>query len=336
MAREVEDLDALAHVLFGARHLVSAQAMRLEEYERIGVEFEDIGHRLPSLAVKLAGVGNKTSALLQRGAISSWRRETDRFETLVGDRSLSFFQLDVLLNRAQRAFLVGDLHRAEDALEMAPLVSSIGHEPALWTGATMLLIWRFQSRDADLRVGLEQLIARGNDVADYQCLLAAVQARAGSTEAARHTMAEFRERVCAHGVLPMVARHDGTRRGGRGRWQSGDCTPCARRMRSLLGPNRGLRNMHQPTPRSSPAQAALASDDGALAEQFASRAVAASRERQTPVFLCRELVFLAEARQRNGASRVELRPLVYEAVVLADRVGAHIVLDDLERYRLPR
>ena len=43
------------------------------------------------------------------------------------------------------------------------------------------------------------------------------------------------------------------------------------------------------------AQAALAAGDADLAEEYASRAVAASRERETPVFLCRELVFLAEA-----------------------------------------
>ena len=72
-----------------------------------------------------------------------------------------------------------------------------------------------------------------------------------------------------------------------------------------------------------------------LAEDYASRAVAASRERRTPVFLCRELVFLAEARRRNGASRGELRPLVEEACTIAEQIGARVVTVDIERYGLP-
>ena len=48
------------------------------------------------------------------------------------------------------------------------------------------------------------------------------------------------------------------------------------------------------------AQAALAVGDNEAAVSYASRAVAASRQRQTPLFLVRELVFLAEARRRGG------------------------------------
>ena len=65
------------------------------------------------------------------------------------------------------------------------------------------------------------------------------------------------------------------------------------------------------------------------------RAVAASRERATPVFLARELVFLAEARRRAGATAAELRPLVGEALTLAERIGAGAVVADVTRYELP-
>ena len=67
------------------------------------------------------------------------------------------------------------------------------------------------------------------------------------------------------------------------------------------------------------AQAALAVGDVDAAEAHARRAVAASRERATPVFLARELVFLAEARRRAGAAAAELRPLVGEALTLAEQ-----------------
>jgi hypothetical protein len=82
------------------------------------------------------------------------------------------------------------------------------------------------------------------------------------------------------------------------------------------------------------AQAALGVGDAGLAERYATDAVAASRERGTPLYLARELVFLAEARHRVGGATSEIEPLVEEAVALADQLGAGVVLVDLERYGL--
>ena len=67
---------------------------------------------------------------------------------------------------------------------------------------------------------------------------------------------------------------------------------------------------------------------------YAERAVGASRQRTTPVFLARELVFLAEARRRAGATRTDVRPLVEEAMAIAERIGARIVVVDIDRYGL--
>ena len=80
------------------------------------------------------------------------------------------------------------------------------------------------------------------------------------------------------------------------------------------------------------AQAALATGDVRAAVAHASRAVDASRHRQTPIFLARELVFLAEARRRNGD--VAVRTLVGEALDIAAPLGAQIVADDIARYGL--
>ena len=75
--------------------------------------------------------------------------------------------------------------------------------------------------------------------------------------------------------------------------------------------------------------------DAAAAMTYADRAVVASRRNRTPAFLARELVFLAEARRRLGASFGEVRPLVREALALADPIGARVVAVDVERYGLP-
>ena len=83
------------------------------------------------------------------------------------------------------------------------------------------------------------------------------------------------------------------------------------------------------------AQAALGVGDPDLAEQYATAAMSASRRRGTPLYLARELVFLAEARRRRGALDPELRSLVAEASALADRFRARVVTADIERYGLP-
>jgi hypothetical protein len=82
------------------------------------------------------------------------------------------------------------------------------------------------------------------------------------------------------------------------------------------------------------AGAALTTGALSLAEQAAARAVAASRERNTPIFLGRELVRLAAARQRGGAKRDEIVPLVDEALVLADSCGAGLIRHEAARYEL--
>ncbi len=81
------------------------------------------------------------------------------------------------------------------------------------------------------------------------------------------------------------------------------------------------------------AQAALTVGDPSAAAAYATRAVAASRHRRTPVFLVRELVFLAEA--RGAVLDTEIRPLVTEARELAERMGTMVAVDDIERYGLP-
>ena len=71
------------------------------------------------------------------------------------------------------------------------------------------------------------------------------------------------------------------------------------------------------------------------AEALADGAVVASRTRNTPLFLGRELVALADARARLGVPAVELEPLIDEARAIADRAGASIIRSDLSRFALP-
>lgn len=64
------------------------------------------------------------------------------------------------------------------------------------------------------------------------------------------------------------------------------------------------------------------------------RAIAASRARNTPIFLGRELVLLATARRRAGAPEREIQPLVEEAQQIAGATGAHLIDQEIARYGL--
>jgi hypothetical protein len=64
--------------------------------------------------------------------------------------------------------------------------------------------------------------------------------------------------------------------------------------------------------------------------------VAASRERRTPAFLARELIFLAEAHRRSGAAPSVVQPLVDEALAVAGPLGVEVVVADVDRFGLSR
>ena len=71
----------------------------------------------------------------------------------------------------------------------------------------------------------------------------------------------------------------------------------------------------------------LASGDAAGAAELAAQAVTASRRRRTPIFLARELIVLAAAQQRLG-NDADTTDLVDEALAIARRTGARIVVND--------
>jgi hypothetical protein len=194
---------------------------------------------------------------------------------------------------------------------------------------------RLQARDEELVPRFERAAARSND-AWYRCSLAAVQARAGRLAEARTTLERLRREgfpvrpiypwsvavtdlaeAAEVAAVPEVAAHVLT-----------VAAPFSGRI-AVSGPNPN-RTFDQAL-----AQAALATGDLPAAEAHARRAVTASRERSTPVFLVRELVFLAEARRRSGAPAAEVRPLVQEAMATAESIGACAAIADIERYSLP-
>jgi hypothetical protein len=71
-----------------------------------------------------------------------------------------------------------------------------------------------------------------------------------------------------------------------------------------------------------------------LGTSFTFWAGRASRISGTPLFLGRELIRLAAARRRLGASDHEIAPLVREALEIAEKAGATVIHTDAAHYDL--
>jgi hypothetical protein len=334
IAREIGDDDVLGHVLVTVA-LSGNHPSRLEEAERVATELLRLGAQLRRMALTLHGTFRQATANFERGELDAWRDACGRAERLLGDRSLSLFRVFVLSNRAKRAFLEGDLDGAEQlAVSTAPGARAMGWSPSLYSGPALASIRRMQARD-------DEWIPRR------------APRSTGSFAGVRHRLAAARARMGATGEAQMMLadlRADSYEMPGGWGWSGamselaevaevvGDADAAAHVLAACGGYTGRITDIgtfcDRPVDQAL-AQAALAVGNCDLAERYGAAAVSASRTRGTPLFLARELVFLAEARRRNGAPTAALRPLVAEASTLADRFGARVVTVDIERYGLP-
>jgi DNA-binding CsgD family transcriptional regulator/tetratricopeptide (TPR) repeat protein len=334
IARDLRDPEVLGAVLLSARHLLSHPS-HIDDRIRIGVELMALGRQSGRLAMTLGGQHALAAAHLERGDLTAWREGFDRLRSLVGEHSLAFFQILVVNHRANRALLAGDLDAAEAiAAQTVPLSRGMG-AGRVFAESAVVANPRLQARDEDLLARFERAASRSSD-AWYRCSLAAVQARSGGLEAARATL----RRLCEEGfpirrIYPWSVAVSDLAEAAE---VTGDGQVAAHVL-SIASAFSGRIAVSGPYPvrpfDQLLAQAALAVGRPDAAVAYADRAVAASRRRQTPVFLARELVFLAEARRRGGAAAADARPLVDEAIAIAERTGAGAVVADVERYGLP-
>ena len=333
IARDLGDPEVLGAVLNSARHVFSHPS-RIDDRVRIGTELVELGHRVGRLSLTLGGLHSLAASHYERGDLAAWREGYERFTSVLGEHSLAFFQIQAIVYRAHRAFLSGELQRAERiAAETVPLSVGIG-AGRVFAGSITAACRRLQARDAELVDRVERAARRSQETW-YRCALAALQARSGRLEPARQTLRQLRKDGFAiRQIYPWSSAVSDLAEAAE---VAGD-REVAAHVLSVAEPYAGRIGLSGPHPgrpfEQVLAQAALAVDEPIAAAEHANRAVEASRARETPVFLVRELVFLAEARRRCGATADEVRPLVGEASAIAERVGARVALVDIDRYQL--
>ncbi len=334
IARDLGDPEVLGAVLNSARHVFSHPS-RIDDRVRIGTELVELGRRLGRLSMTLGGLHSLAAAHYERGDLAAWHDGYERFTSVLGEHSLAFFQIQAIVYRAHRAFLAGDLQRAERiAGETVPLSVGIG-AGRVFAEAMIAACRRLQACDDELIDRFERAASRSQE-AWYVCALAALKARSGQLEPSREILRQLREDGFAvRQIYPWSSAISDLAEAA----EVAHDAAVAAHVLSVAEPYAGRIGLSGPHP-GRPfdqvlAQAALAVDDPVAAATHADRAVQASRARETPVFLVRELVFLAEARRRCGATADEVRPFVREASTIAERFGARAAVADIERYRLP-
>lgn len=335
MARHLEDLSVVGDGLMTYRWLIFEPALSNERVA-VGEELIAIGHRLDDPKFTSGGLSQLLHVHREAGDLVGAAGFQSELAALTALRPHPASQVGVINQQSTAQYLAGDLAGAETtATRLLQFGPESGIEPFDFYAPILGTIRSQQGRIGELIALLQQAVHAQPNHAGYVAALARALSRAGRFNEA----ADVVGRLAADGYdMPHnVNWFIGTDRLADAVALLGDRTIAAT-VRERLRPFAG-RLVEMGAIVSRPvdqalAQLALALDDLDDAAAVASRAITASRTRHTPIFLGHELVLLATARHRAGASDHEVRPLVAEAQQIADATGAHLIHDEIARFGL--
>ena len=336
IARQLDDPITLGNVLLSYR--ISARSPdNAEARHPTADELIDLGHRTGQPAFTILGLSHRAWSFREQGELAAGNAAIDAAVALQGTHRLPpTYVVAVMLFQSARAGLAGDLEGAEAIAEGVWPLATQGFDPTNWYGPAILMIRHAQGRLAEMVPMIEIAGDQPGIGPAYRSALAAAYAHAGRIDDATAVLKEFADDRFAAIPRNFTWMASLAALAEAAEWSS-DAT-AAECLGDLLAPLSG-RLADLPQVVVAPvdlalAQLALAAGNAERAEAAASRAVAASRARNTPIFLGRELVRLAAARRKLGAQPAEVDPLVSEARDLADRTGANLIVQEAERYGL--
>lgn len=299
-----------------------------------------LGRRTGQKIFTITGLETRAAAFRAAGDLAACDQTVEEYAAVLGDEELPRTYVRVLLAlfRSARYALAGDLAMAERAArDILTLAKGAAFDPANWFGSALWTIRHNQHRLGRFSAFYRRGIVREPGLDDYlSAILALAYLQARRTADAHIILRGFAD-AGFQGVRPNFL------------WTAKMAMLCetaemtadaeaAAALVTLLRPHSGSLAANSilvfaPIDLAL-SQAALTAGDAEQAETFAANAVAASRQRNTPIFLGRELVRLAEARRRRGRDHDEIRPLVDEALELANRTGAVLIRREADHYGL--
>jgi DNA-binding CsgD family transcriptional regulator len=335
-ARGLDD-DTLGQVL-QSYGLAGCDPVDVDCRHTAAAELVDIGRRTGRRTLTIAGLLASASALREAGDLVASDEAVEESAALLGTSDLPHLRVSVVLHRSTRQRLRGELTPAEATAREILLLSKRGaFDPANWYGAALWPIRHAQNRLSRLTPFQQRRLVRERGIDDYlHGIVMLGQLQAGDSNEPRRLLSELAATnfdtirrnflwTVKIAILCEVAE------------KTGDASAAAR-LAELLGGLSGCLAANSIVTFApvdlALAQAALTTGDADAAAAYAGSAVRASRTRGTPFFLGRELIRLAEARRRLGASDDEIGPLVREALGIADRTGTRLIHAEADHFGL--
>ncbi len=336
VARQIDDPLTLGQVLV-VFQWAGWTPDNVETRLAVADELISIGDQLRQPVFAGFGHAGRSWTRFELGDIRAGLDAGAAYEAVVGDTQMALHALGLAVYRTTRLYLGGELEAAERSAEAhLELAAAAGLQPLDYYGPHIITIRFAQDRLAEIVDLVEAAAAANTDAVAYQAVVAVTQARTGGLERAAAILSMFindglarlpRDFFWYSGMVSLAEVAE----------QIGD-VDAAEALAAELEPYSGRLAVYgigatHPVDLAL-AQLALTGGDHAGAEALASAAVQASRQNETPIFLARALIQQAAARSGLGAHTSKIRPLVDEALAIADRTGAALVAADAERYHL--
>jgi hypothetical protein len=337
IARTLDDPITLAHVLLSYRY-VGVKPGRPDERRLVGDELITLGQQTHEPILSIIGMQTRAWSAREAGDLAGCDHELGRVAAMLENRPVAYPRLVLGLYQATLQLLHGDLGGAEEAFgHLYAGAYDVLADPNRICGPLLLSIRHAQGRLPEMAGTIETAVAANPGAnAAYEAVLAVAFGHAGCVEDARRILRRWADDGFEHVQRNMS-------------WTTSIAFFCD--VAEQVGdPDAAAQLVHHLQPMSglladysvsvavpidlAISQAALALGDVDAAANAAERAIAASRRRNTPVFLGRELVRLAECRRRQGASRSEVRRLVDESLELMARTGAALIDQEARMYGL--
>lgn len=334
IARRLDDPLTLGHVLLSYR-VAADTPDNPDARHPTADELIAIGGSTNQPAFTMLGLYHRAFSFRGEGNLAAADVALEEALTLRGERSLPpTYAAAVTMFRAAREFLAGRLDIAESIANEVWAIETDGFAPMNWYGPAVLAVRHAQGRIGELLPLLTPAVDQPGIGDIYQAALAAALAHVGEVDESRAILSKF-----ADTAFSGVARNFSWLASLVALAEAAELTndvEAARTIIGLLGPfTERIAELPQcvvgPVDLAI-AQCALTLNAVTMADEAARRAVDASRARNTPIFLGRELVRLAAARVRAGDGDVD--ELLAEAAAIGNATGAQLIAADLERYDL--
>jgi tetratricopeptide (TPR) repeat protein len=335
IAERLGDPDTLGHVLLAYR-LAGKTPDNVDAGHPTASRLITLGRRTGHTPFVLHGLVQRAWTFREEGDLASADRAMSTARSLLGDEPAPIYAALFILYRSSQRLLAGDLAGAEDAANEVLRLERSGFDATLWYGPALMAIRGHQARLGELIPLIEAGTGHTAFGGSYQAVLAAAYAVAGRLEDARSILTaissnDYRDvRRNQLWLTDMTSLAETAEILG----HRAAATAIAEQLQPFAGRIAALSATVVTTIDLVLAQMALITGDHRRARQSAEQAISSSRERNTPLFLGRELLRLAAARQHLGEAANATHDLVDEALAIADRTGATLIRHEAQRLGL--